>query len=245
VTNFLNVHIDGQADRHQQLTAGGEIGRDAECAIQVDHASIAPKSVEVSLHGEAVFARNLNTFPLYIGDQLFSPNAKQRWPDGGVLTLSEACWISLHTGAEGLPAAAGKKVSKHDEFLGEVTPEEKRRVVNRNIQIAVIALCVCLAPLLLLWDQSKAPPVSKDSFQTLVRDLRSENTRATRRILRHLQDAWRLEQQSSSTRRTDALRAYEDLLQCPGVREAAYLNSDTVQSRVKVFAAGRVAYLQK
>jgi len=223
----MNVQIAGSSPLEHSLEDGRyRIGSRPECEIHIDFEEVSAVAAQLDVRGEAVFIRNLNPFPIYVGEHELSSSQQAEWPEGHTVLLTQSVSLELFD-------VKGKSDS--------ASAEEHAKRSRSTIQIAVTGLCLGLGLFLLL--NEKAPQDSTKSlrytFTELVVDLKTDKSPKYDAVLNYMIDArvsdvrWGLE----DPRR--AISAYQLLLDEPLVRDIEP-SDDSTEGRIKQFALARV-----
>jgi len=246
----LLIHVPGLQDVEVPLQPRtARLGRDRGCEVHIEHAEVAPHAATVDWQGGSFLIQNQCPFDIYLGQQPLAQYAWAVWPAGERLQLTRSVSLTLVSdrAATAATPGAGPSPEAADQSAEDATPSKKQSDGTKKlVQLVVIAVCVALAPLLLR-DRSRTLPESADSFQDLVSALKDKQplTESDELVCNYLCEAWMLEQrQLNSEDQQQATRIYQLLMEQKDIRSAE-MDRSSLYGRIKLFAAHRVAALEK
>ncbi len=223
----LFVNVADSAPVETQLTDGRyRIGCNPECEICIEFQEVANVAAQLDVRGEAVFIRNLNPYPIYVGEVELSSSQQGEWPAGSRVLLTQNVsldLVNLQVARESALAADSAKRSKS------------------SMQLAVVALCI-VASYFLLSSDSASPDSTRAlsySFTDLVEQVEKESSRRHTTVLNYMIDARISDVRWGNQDPTRAISAYQLLLDEPLIRETRAGN-DTLEGRIRQFALARL-----
>lgn len=223
----LNIMISGVEPIEQPLSDGRlRIGSKPECEIFIDSEEVAAVAAQLDVRGEAVFIRNLNPFPIYVGEYELSSSQQGEWPVGETVLLTQSVSLELLESS-----------SQSVQTDAQTSAQRSRS----TMQIAVVILCLGMGFYLLSTDDA-APDSTKSlnySFTDLVEQLEEDQTRKYVTVLNYLIDARVSDVRWGSEDPKRAVTAYQLLLDEPLIR-AAEPGDGSPEARIKRFAFARV-----
>ena len=223
----MNVEIAGSSPQVFNLADGRyRIGSRPECEIHIDFAEVTAVAAQLDVRGEAVFIRNMNPYPIYVGDYELSSSQQAEWPEGHVVLLTQSVSLELFD-VKGKSDAA--------------TAEEHAKRSRSTIQIAVTALCLAVAMYLLLTENEPKDSTKalRFNFTNLVEDLQRDKMLRNDSLMNYMIDARVADVRWGANDPRRAITAYQLLLDEPIVR-AAKEDEDSTAWRIKQFALARV-----
>lgn len=223
----INVNIAGSSPLEFDLPDGRyRIGSRPECEIHIENSEVTGVAAQMDVRGEAVFIRNMNPFPIYVGEYELSSSQQAEWPQGHTVLLTQSVSLELFD-------VKGKSE--------QTTAQEKAKRSRSTIQIAVTALCLGLGLFLLLSDSTPVDSTNslRYSFTDLVEDLRADKTGKYEGVLNYLIDARVSDVRWGNENPRRAISAYQLLLDEPLVRDSV-ASDETPQGRIRQFALARV-----
>ena len=240
----LRIHTVGGPDAEVPLLPGpARVGRSASCQVRIEHPEIGQQVALIDYRGGAYFLQNLCPYDIYVGQQPLRPNAWSQWRIGDELRLTKSISLSLSSGPAETAAPAAAVVAE-EKTAAKTVSDSGRKMIQLGVTIA----CVVLGVLFLMADQGLNPSVeTPDTFADLIAELNQNHPlRRSDEIIRDdLQAAWMLDRRANASEgRADAVGKYQSLLKTPEIR-AASMDRNSIHSRIKVFAARRIAFLSK
>ena len=223
----MNVDIAGSSSQEFSLADGRyRVGSRPECEIHIDFAEVPAVAAQLDVRGEAVFIRNMNPFPIYVGEYELSSSQQAEWPEGHTVLLTQSVSLELFD-VKGKTEAA--------------TAEEHAKRSRSTIQIAVTALCLGVSLYLLFTDNGPTDSTKalRFDFTDLVKDLKSDKSVRHDSLLNYMIDARVADVRWGLNDPRRAINAYQLLLDEPIVR-AAKAEDDSTAWRIKQFALARV-----
>ncbi len=202
------------------------LGSRSDCELQVDFAEVSAIAAHLDVRGEAVFIRNMNPFPIYVGEHELASSQQAEWPEGDTVLLTQSVSLELYD-VQG----------KSDEANAKANAKRSRS----TIQIAVTALCLGLALYLLLTEKQPTDSTKalNYSFTDLVENLEEKKGKGYDEVLNAMIDARVSDVRWGTENPRRAIDAYQLLLDQSLIREATS-NSDSLEGRIKQFALARV-----
>ncbi len=223
----MNVEIAGGSPLQFDLADGRyRIGSRPECEIHIDFAEVTAVAAQLDVRGEAVFIRNMNPFPIYVGDYELSSSQQAEWPEGQAVLLTQSVTLELFD-VKGKTDAA--------------TAEEHAKRSRSTVQIAVTALCLGVG-LYLLFTEKEPKDSTKAlryDFTSLVVDLGEDKKLQNDSLLNYMIDARVADVRWGLADPRRAISAYQLLLDEPMLRKAKP-EDDSTAGRIKQFALARV-----
>jgi hypothetical protein len=223
----MNVNVAGSSSLEFDLPDGRyRVGSRSECEIHIDNSEVTGVAAQVEVRGEAVFIRNLNPFPIYVGDHELSSSQQAEWPQGNTVLLTQSVSLELFD-------VAGKSE--------QATAEQQAKRSRSTVQIAVTALCLGLGLFLLLSDKTPTDSTKalRYTFTDLVEELKADKTRKYDTVRNYLIDARVSDVRWGNENPRRAIAAYQLLLDEPLVRNSI-ASDETPQGRIRQFALARV-----
>lgn len=223
----MNVQIAGSSQLEYDLPDGRyRIGSRPECEIHIDFEEVSAVAAQLDVRGEAVFIRNLNPFPIYVGEHELSSSQQAEWPEGDTVLLTQSVSLELFD-VKGKSDAA--------------SAEEHAKRSRSTLQIAVTALCLGLGLFLLLNDKSPKDSTKalRYNFTNLVEEIKGEKSRKYDALLNYMIDARVSDVRWGQDDPRRAISAYQLLLDEPLVREIVP-SDDSIEGKIKKFALARV-----
>jgi hypothetical protein len=194
--------------------------------VLVSHPEVQENAAIIEVRGGAVFLRNLNPFPIYVGDEQIESNDQTEWRPGLTVLLTQS--ISLQI--ESLRQSASDR--------DEAEKAKRKRSMNQWI---VIGICSFLGFYFLVSDS--APKDSTRQFQfsfnDLVKDLTEKPASDYRLIRNYLTDARMADIRWGRENPKRAISSYQLLLDERRIRDANP-DEETLEGRIKVYALARV-----
>lgn len=223
----LCVNIPEQPTLEYNLDDGRyRIGSSPDCELVIDFSEVSNVAAQIDVRGEAVFIRNMNPFPIYVGDYELSSSQQGEWPVGHPVLLTQSVSLDL------LDVKSQQNQNKVDEAA-------KR--TRSTMQIAVVVACLALC-YFLLTSEEKAVDSTKSlrfSFTDLVEELEAKDSRSHRMILNYIIDARVSDVRWGRDDPRRAISAYQLLLDEPLVREAIE-GDGSAEGKIRQFALARV-----
>jgi len=227
---LLTVNAPSQAPATTELKNGRyQIGRHPQCEIPIPVSELADRSALLEVRGEVVFLRNLNSFPIYVGESELQPGQQSEWMIGQTLLLSQNVYLDLG------------KVEALQEGAADANRAKKTR---STIQIGVILGCILVAFFLLSDDSSNKQDISESryNFTELVEPL--EKNPKYEEVLKSLREARIADVRWGRDNPERAIKAYELLLGNELVIQAGRKgDTDGPVEKARAFAIDRIAYL--
>jgi hypothetical protein len=227
----LTVHAPNQEPSTTELSNGRyQIGSHPQCEISIPVSELADRSALLEVRGEVVFLRNLNSFPIYVGETVLQPGQQSDWLVDQTLLLSQNVYLDL-----------GKV-----QALEEGTIAANRAKKTRStIQLGVIVCCISLAYFLLSGDESKQRSnenvryrFTEDLVVPLQEDPKYQD------VLKSLREARIADVRWGFGNPDRAIQAYEILLDNELVRRAGLAKeTESPVGRARSFAIDRIASL--
>ncbi len=224
-TLFVNLP-DASPTTYQLSDGRYRIGSNPECEIQIDSDEVAKVAAHVEVRGEAIFVRNLNPFPIFVGQQELSSQQQGEWPTGQTVLLTQSVSLDLTNPKEVGEAAAASESAKRS---------------RSTMQLAVVILCIVAAYFLL---SSDSTPVDSTqalnySFTDLVEQIQQDKLKNFGKVLNYMIDARVADVRWGNESPTRAVAAYQLLLDQPLIRDAD-AETPTTEGRIRQFALTRL-----
>ncbi len=227
----LTVNAPNQEPATTQLKSGRyQIGRHPQCEIAIPVSELADRSALLEVRGEVVFLRNLNSFPIYVGESELQPGQQSDWMIGQTLLLSQNVYLDLG------------KIEALQEGAADANRAKKTR---STIQLSVIVGCILVAFFLLSEDSSKQQDNSESRYrftEDLVEPLQKDPK--YEEVLKSLREARIADVRWGRDNPDRAIQSYELLLDNELVIKAG-VNRETEGpvGRVRSFAIDRIGSL--
>lgn len=231
---YLTVNAPNQEPSTIELKNGRyQIGRHPQCEVSVPVSELADRSAVVEVRGEVVFLRNLNTFPIYVGESELQPGQQSDWMAGQTLLLSQNVYLDLG------------KVEAAQEGAASASRAKKTR---STIQLGVVVGCILLALFLLSEDNSNKQDNSESRFrftEELVEPLQKlQQNPGYEEVLKNLREARIADVRWGRDKPERAIQAYELMLDNELVIEAGRKgDTDGPLGKARSFAIDRIASL--
>jgi hypothetical protein len=101
MTFQLSVHVRDAVPILFELADGEyQLGCHDSCQLHVVHDEMAERAAQIDVRDRAVFLRNFNPFPIYVGDHEVRPNEETEWPEGQVVLFTKNISLAI-ANAEG------------------------------------------------------------------------------------------------------------------------------------------------
>ncbi len=193
----IRVEEAGTVIASYAVTEGKQqIGSDPSCALRVTHPEVSSVAAVLEVSAGAVFIRNQNDFPIFVGSHQLASGSVAEWRPGSVVQLTRSIALAL----EPLGSA-----SALDAGLGT----EKKNSINSFVQIAVIIFSVGFSAIMLSSDGEST--TEEDSSVISFDDLIQQYEQSGGRKLANLNH----EQKVLLRYLTEALRHGNSLGNCP------------------------------
>ena len=213
------------------------LGTSPSCDVVVRSDEVAEQAAVVEVRGDAVFLKNQNPYPIYVGDHELRPQEQTEWPLGQAVALTRSVTLS---------------VQNENNADSE---EQKAAQRNRKMLQGVLAGVCVLACVLLSNNDSKTSqggvdPAPTVAFSQLVNEWQAMSnstdplTRKNRTVLNYLIDARVADVRWGIVDSKRAVHAYELLLDCPMVRVPTR-EQETQVKHIREYALARIASLSR
>ncbi len=223
----LSVNLPDEQPQIFTLSDGRyRIGSQTECEICIQNDEVARVAATIDIRGEAVFLRNLNPYPIYVGEQELSASQQGEWPVGQTVLLTQSVSLDLH--------------NVQQQAANDLAAQSAKRS-RSTMQIAITALCIAGAVLMLASDSS-VPDSTKSlnySFNDLVTELELDKSRKHLTVLNYLIDARVYDVRWGKEDPSRAITQYQLLLDEPQIRDAA-ADESKLEGRIRKFALARL-----
>lgn len=225
----FNLSVNLLDDQTQVFTLSDgryRIGSQTECEVCIEHDEVGRVAATIEIRGEAVFLRNLNPYPIYIGEQELNASQQGEWPVGQTVLLTHSVSLDLQ--------------NLQQQSANAVAAQSAKRS-RSTMQIAVSALCVVGAVLMLASDNS-VPDSTKSldySFNDLVTGLETNKSRTNLAVLNYLIDARVYDVRWGKDDPSRAISQYQLLLDEPLIRDAT-ADESKLEGRIRKFALARL-----
>ncbi len=173
----MTVNIAGSTPIEFDLADGRyRLGSRPECELHIDFVEVSAIAAQLDVRGEAVFIRNMNPFPIYVGEHELASSQQAEWPEGHTVLLTQSVSLELFD-----------VKGKSDEENAKANAKRSRS----TIQIAVTGLCLGLAFYLLLTEKQPVDSTKSlnFSFTDLVISLEAEKGKGYDEVLDAMIDA--------------------------------------------------------
>ena len=228
------LEIDGIGSEPIQRALGDEthvLGSSNRCDMQLNHAELEPRSLQVDVRGDDVWLQNLNPYSIYVGDEEVANNAWASWGISETVQLTRSISVTLikEVLESDTPINAGQGESGEVQKGGVDT--------SKIIQMAVAGACFLVAPLILFSGNGESAAVERSNFNfaDTIEALESDSSSREIKVVRdHLQRAWMADQRwsKSSSHKSLVVNRYQQLVKLRLLRATDLTVEDSADSGI-------------
>jgi hypothetical protein len=219
-------NASGESTTFELIDGRFRLGSRKECEILVEHPEVIANAAVIDVRGGAVFIRNLNPFPIYVGEQPLPTNDQTEWRPGLAVLLTQS--ISLQI----------ENIKQRASDIEDAEKAKKKRATN---QMMIIGICAAVGFYFLANDTTPKDSTKQFtfSFNDLVKELADKPSGDFKLIRNYLSDARMADVRWGRENPKRAIASYQLLLDERRIRDAAS-SEETLEGRIKAFALARV-----